>query len=408
MKKSEIEDLKISSYNYVLPDEKIAKYPLEDRDGSKLLLYNDLELNTYPFKDIHRLLPENCLMIFNNTKVIHARLFFRKKTGALIEVFCLSPFEPSDYQICFQQRQRVVWNCMVGNSKKWKDDVLDLKVDMNGVEVVLNAKKISYLDGAVQVEFSWDNDSYTFSELLDVAGSLPIPPYLNRDSEASDDDTYQTIYSLVEGSVAAPTAGLHFTSDVMSLLRENGIKTNYVTLHVGAGTFKPVKSETISDHQMHSEYISIDRDTIVDLIDNVENIVVVGTTSTRTLESLYYIGKKILLNPKKHFASFTVSQWEPYESDEHDVSPKESLEAILSYMDRYGETKLFAETEIIIVPGYTFHYPKAIVTNFHQPQSTLLLLISAFVGDAWKEIYSYALKNDFRFLSYGDSSILFR
>lgn len=407
MKKCDAQSLMISDYNYTLPEDRIAKYPLLERSHSKLLQYCGGEISTFCFDNIIKLMPKDSLMIFNNTKVIHARLFFRKVTGAVIEVFCLSPNSPIDYQINFQQRGRVVWNCMIGNSKKWKDDILNLIIDMGGVPVTLSAKKISRGETDTQVEFTWQNDQFTFSELLEEAGKLPIPPYLNRDTEQSDDETYQTVYSAIEGSVAAPTAGLHFTPEVIDALHDKGVKTNYVTLHVGAGTFKPVKSETIEGHHMHSEFITISREAIRDLLDNFENIVVVGTTSMRTIESLYYIGKQIIENVDKHFDRFFVSQWEPYD-EQNPVSASEALKAIADYMDKYNEKYISAETEIIIVPGYTFKFAKGIVTNFHQPQSTLLLLISAFVGSDWIKIYNYALQNEFRFLSYGDSSILWR
>lgn len=407
MKKCDAQSLMISDYNYTLPEDRIAKYPLLHRSHSKLLQYCDADISTYSFDNIIKLMPKDSLMIFNNTKVIHARLFFRKVTGAVIEVFCLSPNMPVDYQINFQQRDRVVWNCMIGNSKKWKDDTLHLVIDMGEVQVTLSAKKISKGETDTQVEFTWQNEQFTFSELLEAAGKLPIPPYLNRDTEESDDESYQTVYSAIEGSVAAPTAGLHFTPQVIDALHDKGVKTNYVTLHVGAGTFKPVKSETIEGHHMHSEFITISREVIQELLDNIENIVVVGTTSMRTIESLYYIGKQIIDNVDKQFERFFVSQWEPYD-EQNPVSASEALKAIADYMDRFNESHISAETEIIIVPGYTFKFAKAIVTNFHQPQSTLLLLISAFVGSDWIKIYNYALQSEFRFLSYGDSSILWR
>lgn len=407
MKKSEAQSLKISNYDYNLPEDRIAKYPLKQRNKSKLLLYRDSEISTNAFDDLISLVPEGSLMIFNNTKVIHARLFFRKSTGAAIEIFCLSPHDPVDYQICFEQREKVVWNCMIGNSKKWKDDALQLEIDVEGSTVTLVAKKISQSVLGTQVEFTWSDDRYTFSQLLDEAGKLPIPPYLNRDSEQEDDETYQTVYSEVEGSVAAPTAGLHFTPEVMSALHNKNIKTDYVTLHVGAGTFRPVKSETLQDHHMHSEFLVISRKIIQELIDNIDNIIVVGTTSMRTIESLYYIGKQIVNDKSIHPTRFFVSQWEPYQ-EESDVSPKDALKAISQYMDTHGLDNIYSETEIIIVPGYKFKFAKGLVTNFHQPQSTLLLLISAFVGGDWKSIYNYALDNEYRFLSYGDSSLLWR
>ncbi len=407
MTKSEVQSIRISEYNYNLPEFRIPKYPLSKRNNSKLLIYKDGNISSKPFNSISSIIPEGSLVVFNNTRVIHARLFFKKPTGSVIEVFCLSPNTPHDYQINFQQRKSVVWNCMIGNAKRWKNDSLYVTISIDGVDVILAAKKISKTENDTQVEFTWDNDNFSFSELLDAVGNLPIPPYLNREAEPDDDETYQTVYSKVEGSVAAPTAGLHFTPEVMSDLQNKNIQIEYLTLHVGAGTFKPVKSETILEHQMHSEFISVSRQLVLSLLNNIDRIVVVGTTSMRTIESLYYIGKQIIDNPGKRFSRFYVSQWEPYE-EVNLASPAESLEAIIQYLDEFNEAAIYAETEIIIVPGYTFHFPSAIVTNFHQPKSTLLLLISAFVGEAWRDIYNFALDNEFRFLSYGDSSILFK
>lgn len=407
MKKCEAQNLRISDYNYDLPNERVAKYPLQDRSASKLLQFDNGLITTNMFTDISSLIPHNSLMIFNNTRVIHARLFFKKDTGAVIEVFCLNPVIPQEYELNFQQTKRVVWNCIIGNAKRWKDNVLYLEIVVDGITVLLSAKKLSKSGDSYKVEFSWDNPSFTFSEILELAGKLPIPPYLNRESESKDDKTYQTVYSEVEGSVAAPTAGLHFTPDLLSVINSVGIKTNHVTLHVGAGTFKPIKSTTLGGHHMHSEYIVISRSLIQDLIDNIGCIIVVGTTSMRTIESLYYIGKQIVENSEFKPDIFFVAQWEPYEEN-NPISPIDSLKAIVNYMDNNGKSFLYAETEIIIVPGYVFHFPSAIITNFHQPESTLLLLISAFVGPGWREIYDFALENNYRFLSYGDSSLLWR
>lgn len=403
MKKSDIQKLKISDFNYILPDQKIAKYPLTQRDASKLLVYDQNNIKTESFFNLDKLIANNSLLIFNNTRVIHARLLFRKETGAMIEVFCLSPYKPHDYVLSFQQRERCSWYCMIGNAKRWRDG--DLRMQVGNVE--LTAKKIGKTDNEVIVEFSWNSPDFTFSELLEQAGKLPIPPYLNRASEAKDDETYQTVYSSVEGSVAAPTAGLHFTDNVLKKLRQKGISTSEVTLHVGAGTFRPVKSENIGDHDMHTEVISVSRNTIQSMIDNSGKLIAVGTTSMRTMESLYYIGRKISQNPQIQMHELVVSQWEAYdETDE--IPPKEALQHIVDYLDRVGEEHLISATRIIIVPGYRFHFADAIITNFHQPESTLLLLISAFVGEDWKRIYDYALQNDFRFLSYGDSSLLWK
>ncbi|NMB49246.1 MAG: S-adenosylmethionine:tRNA ribosyltransferase-isomerase [Bacteroidales bacterium] len=409
MKKIAIERLRISDFDYILPDEKIAKYPLEKRDSSKLLLYKNGEISSSVFSSLPEYLPSNSLMIFNNTRVIHARLLFRKNTGAQIEVFCLSPAEPSDYALSFQQRERCSWHCMIGNAKRWKDDVLQLKIGReNGKAITLIAEKKEVRENEVTVEFSWDDSSVTFSDLLETVGKLPIPPYLNRPAEESDNDTYQTVYSRIEGSVAAPTAGLHFTDEVMNALRRKGVKTDEVTLHVGAGTFKPVKSQTVYGHEMHTEFISVPRKVIADMYDNENPLIVVGTTSMRTIESLYYIGRKLHFNPDLCPHELTVSQWEPYEENESEsISPKQALKNILDYLDRSHTDQLISATQIIIVPGYTFHFAEGLITNFHQPQSTLLLLIAAFVGNGWRNIYEYALTHNFRFLSYGDSSLLF-
>ncbi|HOV71865.1 MAG TPA: S-adenosylmethionine:tRNA ribosyltransferase-isomerase [Dysgonamonadaceae bacterium] len=407
MKKIEIEQLQITDFNYILPEEKIAKYPLEKRDSSKLLLYAGGNISSSVFSSLPEYIPSNSLMIFNNTRVIHARLLFRKDTGAQIEVFCLSPAEPSDYALNFQQRGSCSWHCMIGNAKRWKEGVLQLKIVHEKGIITLSAEKKEVRENEVTVEFSWDDPSVTFSELLEIAGKLPIPPYLNRPAETSDDETYQTVYSRIEGSVAAPTAGLHFTNEVMDALHRKGIKTDEVTLHVGAGTFKPVKSQIIGGHEMHTECISVSRKAIADLYENVNPLIVVGTTSMRTVESLYYMGRKLQFNPDLLPHELTVTQWEPYEEENERVSPKQALKNLLDYLDRQQADHLISSTQIIIVPGYKFHFVDGLVTNFHQPQSTLLLLIAAFVGNDWRNIYEYALTHDFRFLSYGDSSLLF-
>jgi len=407
MKKEAISHLQISQFYYHLPEEKIARYPLPQRDASRLLLYDGDGIRAERFSHLPELLPEGSLLLFNNTKVIHARLLFRKETGAHIEIFCLSPSLPADYAVSFQQRSSCSWSCMIGNAKRWKSEPLQMEIDVKEGVVRLKAEKVKVAEKEVEVLFSWDNDGYTFSELLEIAGELPIPPYLNRPTEAKDDETYQTVYSRIEGSVAAPTAGLHFTPAVMERLRHKGVRTAEVTLHVGAGTFKPVKTETIAGHDMHTEFISVPRETIEALLHNRGKLIVVGTTSLRTVESLYYIGRRLHRNPGAAPHELTVQQWEPYDGAE-EITPREALENILRYLEQRGEERLMAATQIIIVPGYPFHYPDAILTNFHQPQSTLLLLISAFVGEAWRTIYDYALSNNFRFLSYGDSSLLWK
>ena len=408
MKKEVVKSISISDYNYHLPDNRIAKYPLLERDQSKLLFYKDGEIDIHSFIDVPELLPINSLLIFNNTRVIHARILFKKPTGATVEVFCLSPSSPKDYSVNFEQTKEVVWSCMVGNAKRWKQEdlTLDLK-DAHG-KVKLTARKLSTSDQEHEIAFSWDNPNYSFSEILQLAGDLPIPPYLNRPAEENDENTYQTIYSQIEGSVAAPTAGLHFTNDVMKRLSQRDISLSEVTLHVGAGTFKPVKAEQIGEHEMHTEFISVTRNAVERMLNNKGQLVVVGTTSLRTIESLYYIGVKILNTNPTVSDSLLVEQWEPYEESNNVFTPQESLKGILKYMDDNSLDILVAATRIIIAPGYEFKFADGLITNFHQPQSTLLLLVSAFVGNDWKKIYDYAMEHNFRFLSYGDSTLLWR
>lgn len=398
--------IRIAEYNYPLPDERIARFPLEKRDESKLLLYRNGDINESKFKNIADFLPEKALIVFNNTRVIQARLLFNKATGAKIEIFCLEPVIPHDYALVFQQKERCSWLCLVGNAKKWKEGVLEKEVSIEGTKVIIQAaKKESYGESHL-IEFSWNDPSFTFAELLDAAGILPIPPYLNRETEENDLKTYQTVYSKIKGSVAAPTAGLHFTEEVLNGLDDKGFEREEVTLHVGAGTFKPVKSETIEEHEMHTEFISVNRSAIERIRAKVGNIIAVGTTSVRTLESLYYIGVTLSRNPDAEGDDLVVNQWMPYDMMNNALSIDEALQYILNYLDKHKTDKLLTATRIIIAPGYEFKVVKGIITNFHQPQSTLLLLISAFVKGNWKPIYDYALEHDFRFLSYGDSSLL--
>lgn len=400
-------ELKISDFSYNLPDERIAKYPLPERDQSKLMLYKDGEVEDLRFYNLESLIPSNSLMLFNNTRVIHARLYFQKPTGATIEIFCLTPFSPEEYQENFNQRERVVWSCMVGNARRWKDDVLRMDVDLGCERLVLSAKKVEQKGGEFLVEFSWDNPRWTFAELLEELGELPIPPYLNRDTEVDDDVTYQTVYSSTDGSVAAPTAGLHFMPRTFETLRKKGVRCEHLTLHVGAGTFRPVKDAQIVKYSMHTEYISFAIETIEALLAHSGPVITVGTTSLRAVESLYFIGVKIKENPDLTLSSLKVTQWEPYEKD-IEVTRQEALEAVLTYMRKMNIKEIFAETQIMIVPGYDFRFPDALITNFHQPESTLLLLMAAFAGEDWKSIYRFALDNDYRFLSYGDSSLIWR
>ena len=395
----------ISDYNYPLPDERIAKFPIAQRDHSKLLIYNKGEVSSDVFYNLPQYLPKGALMVFNNTKVIQARMHFRKDTGALIEVFLLEPAEPSDYELMFQTTGHCAWYCLVGNLKKWKEGSLRREIEINGQTVVVNATRGELHGTSHRIDFSWGGD-VSFAEIIDAMGELPIPPYLNRETQESDKTTYQTVYSKIKGSVAAPTAGLHFTPEVLADLDAHGIQREELTLHVGAGTFKPVKSEEIEGHEMHTEYVSVRRDTIQKLIDHDGCAIAVGTTSMRTLESLYYMGLKVMRDPSLNEDQLHVAQWEPYTGDSPQCESVAALKALLAWMDARSLTVLHSSTQIIIAPGYDYHIVKMLVTNFHQPQSTLLLLVSAFVKGDWHKIYDYALSHDFRFLSYGDSSLL--
>lgn len=401
----ETKHIKISDYNYPLPDERIAKFPLPVRDQSKLLVYRHGEVSETRFTSLPDYLEAGELMIFNNTKVIQARLHFRKETGALIEIFCLEPIQPNDYVLNFQQTSHAAWLCMIGNLKKWKEGSLHKEMNVKGHTITLTATRGECRGTSHWVDFTWDNPGITFADILEVFGELPIPPYLNRETQESDKETYQTVYSKIKGSVAAPTAGLHFTERVLQALRDKGVDLEEVTLHVGAGTFKPVKSEEIEGHEMHTEYISVNRQTIEKLIAHGGKAIAVGTTSVRTLESLYYIGVTIASHPDAGQEELHVRQWQPYETHPT-MTTVESLQQILDYMKRHELEALHTSTQIIIAPGYTYHIVQKMVTNFHQPQSTLLLLVSAFVKGNWRTIYDYALAHDFRFLSYGDSSLL--
>ena len=405
MEQKDTKHIKISEFNYPLPDERIAKFPLANRDESKLLVYRQGEVSEDRFTSLPDYLEPGEMMVFNNTKVIQARLHFRKETGALIEVFCLEPIAPNDYVLSFQQTKKCSWLCMVGNLKKWKEGTLKREVEVKGKTITLSATRGECRGTSHWIDFEWDDDSLTFADVLEAVGELPIPPYLNRETQESDKQTYQTVYSKIKGSVAAPTAGLHFTERVLKALDEKGIDREELTLHVGAGTFKPVKSEEIEGHEMHTEYISVNKGTIEKLIAHRGKTIAVGTTSVRTLESLYYIGILIHLNPEANQEELHVKQWMPYEPHPA-LTPVESLQNILDYLKRNNMEALHTSTQIIIAPGYEYKIVKKIVTNFHQPQSTLLLLVSAFVKGDWKKIYDYALSHDFRFLSYGDSSLL--
>lgn len=399
------EQIRIEEFNYPLPDERIAKFPLTKRDESKLLVYRNGKIDEAVFKQLSDYLPQGSMLVYNNTRVIQARMLFQKETGAQIEVFCLEPVIPHDYALVFQQTESCSWLCLVGNLKKWKEGALHKTIRMDDKEVVLSAERIKTTGDSHLVRFSWNNPQVTFAELLDGAGILPIPPYLHRETRESDLQTYQTVYSKIKGSVAAPTAGLHFTPEVLAGLDAKGFTREEVTLHVGAGTFKPVKSEVIGDHEMHTEFISVRRSAIENIRTNLGRIIAVGTTSVRTLESLYYMGRTLVNNPDATSEELVVTQWTPYHETE-EVTAHEALTALLDYLDRNQTDTLLSATQIMIAPGYEFKIVKGIITNFHQPKSTLLLLISAFVNGNWKSIYNYALDNDFRFLSYGDSSLL--
>lgn len=406
--------IQISDYNYELPDERIAKFPKEQRDHSKLLLYQQGEVGEDMFYNLPKYLPKGALMVMNNTRVIQARLHFRKtnekgeNTGALIEIFLLEPAEPSDYEQMFQTTKKCSWLCLVGNLKKWKEGALKRELKIKDETLTVSASRRGEHGTSQWIDFEWDNASISFAEILDAMGELPIPPYLNRETQESDLSTYQTVYSKIKGSVAAPTAGLHFTEKVLNELDSHGIEREELTLHVGAGTFRPVKSATIGEHEMHTEYIAVRRHTIERLIAHEGCAIAVGTTSVRTLESLYYMGLKVIQNPDIKEEELHVSQWEPYNDGckMDDVRSVDALQALLDWMVRHELTVLHSSTQIIIAPGYDYHIVKMLITNFHQPQSTLLLLVSAFVKGDWHKIYDYALSHDFRFLSYGDSSLL--
>lgn len=399
----------IDEYNYPLPDERIAKYPLTKRDASKLLVYKNQKITESVFSSVSDFLPCNTLLVYNNTRVIQARLLFKKDTGASIEVFCLEPLQPADYAQSLGSTTECVWKCMIGNLKKWKEGKLRKQIELAGEKCTFTAERHQTEGNTHSVKFSWDNAAIHFADILENAGELPIPPYLHRKTEESDLTTYQTVYSKIKGSVAAPTAGLHFTEEVFESLKPKQIAIEEVTLHVGAGTFQPVKTRDIAEHHMHTEVISVQRSTIESLLKQLGNIIAVGTTSVRTLESLYYIGRQVQegTGEGKENMELSVSQWEPYEYNE-EVSTSDALQSLLDYMYENNLTTLHAETQIMIKPGYKFRVVNGMITNFHQPKSTLLLLVSAFVGGNWKQIYDYALENDFRFLSYGDSSLLMK
>lgn len=394
----------LNEYTYNLPEERIAKFPLAYRDSSKLLIYRNGNISTKTFHNLDQNLSTTDFLVFNNTRVIPARLEFKKGTGAKIEIFCLTPVSPADYNLVFQQTHSCIWTCMVGNLKKWKEEELTLPLKVKGKSIQLRASKQESKGDSQLIQFQWDNQEVQFMDILAIAGKTPIPPYLKRESLSIDRERYQTVYSLLDGSVAAPTAGLHFTPHVFEKLSSSGINHDYITLHVGAGTFQPIKKNNIGEHEMHSEPFEVNVTTIEHLIEHSKNIVAVGTTTLRTLESIYWYGAKMI--NQKLIPNPYINQW--IWEEEKEVPVKDSLQAILDYMYKEHIFSLKLNTKIMIIPGYIFKIPNALVTNFHQPHSTLLLLVAAFIGDEWKKVYRYALDNDYRFLSYGDGSLLFR
>ncbi|HEV8270430.1 MAG TPA: S-adenosylmethionine:tRNA ribosyltransferase-isomerase [Chitinophagaceae bacterium] len=401
--------LSIKDFTYSLPEERIAKYPLEERDASKLFIYKEGNISEDIYRNIADHIPKGSLFVFNDTKVVEARLMFQKSTGGVIEIFCLEPHEHYlDITTAMMQHEKVQWHCLIGGASKWKHgQILEKKIIHNSNELVLNARYIEKQVDSFIVELSWNDSTLSFAEVLHLFGAIPLPPYIKREAESSDAERYQTVYAHYEGSVAAPTAGLHFTNTVLQKLNEKNIDTDFATLHVGAGTFKPVKTEMMKDHEMHAEHFTISKTTIQNLIDHVDkNIIAVGTTSLRTLESLYWLGVKSSMANGEW--SNEITQWEVYDHKEKPISTKEALENLINWMNEKDSEILTAKTQIIIAPGYQFKIVNGLITNFHQPQSTLLLLVAAFIGNDWKKVYDYAFENNFRFLSYGDGSLLWR
>jgi S-adenosylmethionine:tRNA ribosyltransferase-isomerase len=405
-------NLSIADFDYSLPEEKIAVYPLKKRDESKLLIYKNETISEDIYRNIANHLPENSFLIFNDTKVIKARILFKKITGAVIEIFCLEPYEKiNDYAMVLAQKKSVRWKCMIGGAGKWKEKFLEKQITINDQNIILRAALVEKLSDAYVVELSWNPENYSFAEIIEHAGETPLPPYIKRKAEESDSETYQTIYSAHEGSVAAPTAGLHFTKEIFSSLKKRNIDSGFVTLHVGAGTFKPVKSSSMEGHEMHAEWIDVSVKFIEQLTQNIhQQIFCVGTTSVRTVESLYWMGLKTYINPEIEFENLKIEQWEVYEKQlfSQNISAEVCLSSLLNYLIIKKLKRLFIQTQIIIAPGYSFKIINGMVTNFHQPKSTLLLLVAAMIGKKWKEIYEYALTHEFRFLSYGDGCLIFK
>ena len=402
-------ELSIKDFTYDLPDDRIAKYPLPERDQSRLLIYRHQQITEDTYQNISDHIPAKSFLVFNNTKVVEARLLFEKSNGSKIEIFCLEPHEQyGDITSAMLQKGKVWWKCLVGGAKKWKEGTLISRIRKYDLsEIILTASKIEQQSDSFIIELSWDDLNLSFAELLHIAGAIPLPPYLNRSVEESDKERYQTIYAKHDGSVAAPTAGLHFTEKVFERLATKNIQHDFVTLHVGAGTFKPVKSETMQDHEMHAEFIDVSKSFITKLLNQLDQkVITIGTTSLRTVESLYWLGVKTKINPSIKTDALQINQWEPYELLHNNISSKDALVSLLSWMEENNTGRLITKTQIIIAPGYQFRIIHALITNFHQPQSTLLLLVSAITGNDWKKIYHYAMENNFRFLSYGDGSLL--
>ena len=402
-----MKDIDINDYDYDLPPEYIAQHPVNERDKSQLLIYRDDDIVKDTFRNIDEYLPPDSLLVFNNTRVIRARILFHKETGAVIEILCLEPLSPSDYSLSFSSKESVEWKCIIGNLKKWKRGVLTVSFEYDSKKYYLYAERLQPEDEAWRIRFSWNNQEISFGEVIEATGHIPLPPYITREDEKEDIERYQTVYSSIKGSVAAPTAGLHFTGNVFEKLKTRGIKSVELTLHVGAGTFQPVKVNNIVLHEMHCEHFFIDTKTIEILLENYGKIIAVGTTSVRTIESIYWLGVRMIKNPADSFPHFSLGQWESYEM-ETGFSVKQSLGALLKFLNEKNLSYLHASTSIMIIPGYKFRMTGGMITNFHQPRSTLLLLISAWTGNRWKNIYTFALENRFRFLSYGDSSLLLR
>ncbi|RYF91873.1 MAG: S-adenosylmethionine:tRNA ribosyltransferase-isomerase [Chitinophagaceae bacterium] len=398
----------IQDYTYHLPEEKIALHPLPQRDASKLLVYRNGNISENSFAQIATLLPANTMLVFNNTRVINARIRFKKTTGAAIEVFCLEPLgNITEYSTVMAATGHSRWKCLVGGAAKWKNEALEKQLVINGEQVTLQARMQEKLPGAYSIEFSWMPAHISFAEVVEAAGDTPLPPYIKRNTDGEDISRYQTIFAEQDGSVAAPTAGLHFTKQIFEQLTEKNIHKAFVTLHVGAGTFKPVKAASMQDHEMHAEYIDVSAETIEALKTSIGRVAAVGTTSLRTLESLYWLGVKTFLNPAVQ--KINIAQWDVYDTPlaEANISAEAALQALLQWMKQQNLQQIFTQTQLLIAPGYRFRMANMLITNFHQPQSTLLLLVAAAIGDDWKKMYDYALQNNFRFLSYGDGNLIF-